>query len=101
MAAHPPKDPNHFCGYRTQRSMMSGESWKFAQVYSGKKMEWFGLVMMLPAAVSMIPAMDFDDDGIALLMAAVMMAELAIMMVPIILTEKALKKKFGGPPKKK
>ena len=101
MAAHPPGKPNQFLGYRTRRSTMSSESWKFAQVYSGKKMEWFGLIMLLPAAVSMLPAMDFDDDAIGLFMVAVLAAEMIIMMVPIVLTEKALKEKFGDPPKRK
>ncbi len=101
LAAHPPKEPNHFFGYRTRRSMRSIESWKFAQVYSGNKMEWLGLVMLLPAAVSMIPVMDSDEYGISMMMLAVVIAESVALMVPIFLTEKALKEKFGDPPKKK
>ncbi len=81
--------------------MRSIESWKFAQVYSGNKMEWLGLVMLLPAAVSMIPVMDSDEYGISMMMLAVVIAESVALMVPIFLTEKALKEKFGDPPKKK
>lgn len=101
LAAHPPKEPNHFIGYRTPRSMRSLESWKFAQVYSGRKMEWLGLVMLLPAAVSMIPVINSDEYGISMMMLTVIIIEAAVLIVPIFLTEKALKEKFGDPPKKK
>ena len=50
MFRFPPKKINMFYGYRTISSMKSQERWDFSQLYSAKKLIYFGFVM-LPFAV--------------------------------------------------
>ncbi|WP_339610405.1 SdpI family protein [uncultured Planktosalinus sp.] len=38
MLKYPPKNINHFYGYRTRRSMESKEKWDFAQIFSAREM---------------------------------------------------------------
>lgn len=48
-----PKDINHTFGYRTKRSMMNKDTWKFAHAYIGNR--WFicGLILM-PISVAIM-----------------------------------------------
>ena len=41
-----PKDINHIFGYRTKRSMMKMDTWKFAHAYIGKFWLICGLILM-------------------------------------------------------
>ena len=86
----PPKKRNRFFGYRTRSSMVSQESWDFAQSYSGKIMLISGIATLLVTAllVFLIPAM--RTDSIALIWAVCIQGLIVIVFIP--LTEKELKK---------
>jgi len=43
----PPKNINYLYGYRTKRAMKNTETWKEAQLYSGKLFTIFGPLIML------------------------------------------------------
>ena len=90
----PPKQINGFYGYRTRRSMKNQAAWDFSHLYCGKlwrKMGWF----MLPVSmIVMIPAFGKSDDIVGAVGGVVVTAECMVMLVSILLTEKALAKQF-------
>jgi len=83
---YPPKNINHFFGYRTGRAMKDQRSWDFAQVYSGKMMIYWGMVtMVLGFAVWMV----FPDD---IMIACIVVILQTVLIFPaIIATERKLK----------
>ncbi len=90
----PPTQINGFYGYRTRRSMKNQAAWDFSHLYCGKlwrKMGWF----MLPVSmIVMIPAFGKSDDIVGAVGGVVVTAECMVMLVSILLTEKALAKQF-------
>ncbi len=90
----PPIQINGFYGYRTRRSMKNQAAWDFSHLYCGKlwrKMGWF----MLPVSmIVMIPAFGKSDDIVGAVGGEVVTAECMVMLVSILLTEKALAKQF-------
>ncbi len=92
----PPTQINGFYGYRTRRSMKNQAAWDFSHLYCGKlwrKMGWF----MLPVSmIVMIPAFGKSDDIVGAVGGVVVTAECMVMLVSILLTEKALAKQFDG-----
>ena len=90
----PPTQINGFYGYRTRRSMKNQAAWDFSHLYCGKlwrKMGWF----MLPVSmIVMIPAFGKSDDIVGAVRGVVVTAECMVMLVSILLTEKALAKQF-------
>lgn len=91
----PPKEINGVYGYRTSRSMASQEAWDFAHQYMGRL--WFraGAVMLVLSGVAMLPCMGKDTGTVSLWGGILCGVECVILMLPIIPTEKALKKTFG------
>ncbi len=89
-----PTQINDFYGYRTRRSMKNQAAWDFSHLYCGKlwrKMGWF----MLPVSmIVMIPAFGKSDDIVGAVGGVVVTAECMVMLVSILLTEKALAKQF-------
>ena len=89
-----PTQINDFYGYRTRRSMKNQAAWDFSHLYCGKlwrKMGWF----MLPVSmIVMIPAFGMSDDIVGAVGGVVVTAECMVMLVSILLTEKALAKQF-------
>lgn len=90
----PPTQINGFYGYRTRRSMKNQAAWDFSHLYCGKlwrKMGWF----MLPVSmIVMIPAFGKSYDIVGAVGGVVVTAECMVMLVSILLTEKALAKQF-------
>jgi uncharacterized membrane protein len=86
----PPKKINNIYGYRTPRSMKSQEAWDFAQVYGAKKMMLAGLIMLV-AGILLLP-FNLTEHIAAVLSIGILLGS-AIWM--IVVTERALKKKFG------
>lgn len=84
-AKYPPKNINHWYGYRTKRSRKSQEAWEFAQTFASSQMKIWGALITMMAPLSF--SFDFSE--------AVGATIIAIMAVlPIVLTEFALSKKF-------
>ncbi len=90
----PPAEINGFYGYRTARSMASKEAWDFAHRYFGKLWLAAGLCMLPLSAVAMLPCLGRDADVVGLWGGIWCMAECVIMILTIIPTERALKKRF-------
>lgn len=91
----PPKEINGAYGYRTARSMASQEAWDFAHAYFGRLWKWTGLGMLLLSVPAMLPCLGKSDGMVGLWGIIVCAVECVVMILPIIPTERALKKRFG------
>ena len=84
----PPKKINAIYGYRTHRSMKNDEAWKFAQQYSSIRLLYAGLLLCAFSCIGLFVTLnelyEVIIGTIALLIAV---------LLPIYLTEKALKSK--------
>ena len=89
-----PKNINHFVGYRTTRSMKNKETWKFAHNYMGKLWYKYGIVLFVISAALMLLTIGQDEDAVGGLAAIITTVQVFVMIVPGILTEKALKENF-------
>ena len=89
-----PKDINHTFGYRTKRSMMNKDTWKFAHAYIGKL--WFicGLILMPISVAIMVSVLGKGTDTVGTVGAILTVVQMIPMIGTIIPTEYALKKYF-------
>ena len=91
----PPKDINGWYGYRTRRSMASQQAWDFAHKYIGRIWLYAGVIMTVPSALVMLPYMGGNKDEIGLWGGVMTGIQCIFMLLPILPTEKALKRHFG------
>lgn len=91
----PPRDINGVYGYRTPRSMASQEAWDFAHRYVGKLWLRVGAVMLVLSAAVMLPCMGKETGTVSLWGGILCGVETVVLILPIIPTERALKKTFG------
>lgn len=94
MLHHCPKTINHLVGYRTRRSMVSNDTWVFAHHYCGRQWYLIGLSMAGITFDIYLPftakAPEFYDHAYMI----VLWIQLAVMIIPVFFTEKALKEQF-------
>jgi len=93
-----PKDINYVSGYRTKRSMVSKETWDYANMTSGKY--WFNLgLVSLPifAIIGALVAVFIDHDSVTQINVGIF-GIMALQLIPFLsvipYTEKKLKMKF-------
>ena len=91
---NPPKRINDFYGYRTKRSMKNQDTWIFAHHFFGKSLLICGLVCVPLSLVPMCLVVDKGKDLIGMTGLIVVCLQAILMLTPIILTEKALKKNY-------
>ncbi|MEE1504952.1 MAG: SdpI family protein [Acutalibacteraceae bacterium] len=89
-----PKNINHFVGYRTTRSMKNNETWQFAHNYMGKLWFKYGVVLLIVTVILMFLPIGQDEDAVGGLAAIITTVQVFVMIVPCVLTEKALKENF-------
>ena len=89
-----PNNINNFVVYRTTRSMKNKETWKFAHNYMGKLWYKYGIVLFVISAALMLLTIGQDEDAVGGLAAIITMVQAFVMIVPGVLTEKALKENF-------
>ena len=89
-----PKRINRFHGYRTKMSMKNRETWDFAHKYIGDL--WFKLGAPLLAVTSVVSLVVFRESNEKILFWSyvIVIIQMAIMIVPVYFTEKALKANF-------
>ena len=82
-------------GYRTKRSIINMDTWKFAHDYCGQL--WFkaGLCMFVPSVLIHIPFYYSDEDVIGIVGAVLCMIQVVALIMAIFPTEKALKNTFN------
>lgn len=94
MWKHAPKKINGTVGYRTTRSMRNTETWKFAQEYCGRLWWKTGWVLTVLTILAQLPFMKQDTNAVGILSLVLVSVQLFLMLLTIIPTENALKKKF-------
>lgn len=90
MRKYPPKQINDLYGYRTTRSMLSQERWDFAQQYAAKEFLKWGTLLSLVALLGL-----FLEIGRTMGLVVGLLVGIAFVVIPCLLTEKALKDQFG------
>lgn len=94
MWKHSPKKINSVVGYRSKRSMINMDTWKFAHENCGKRWWKIGWIMLVPTILIQIPFYGKSDDLIGWIGLGICMVECTILLVSIIPTERALKEAF-------
>ena len=90
MRKYPPKQINYLYGYRTAQSMMSQERWEFAQQYAASVFLKWGALLSLIALLGLVLKI-----GEAIGLAIGLLIGIAFVAIPWMLTERALKERFG------
>jgi len=91
---NPPKQINSAYGYRTTRSLKSQETWDFAHKYMGKLLLYIGLIQFIPSLIPIIILRNEDNNILGISMIIIIATQIALLWIPIIPTEMALKKRF-------
>lgn len=90
----PPKEINGVYGYRTRRSTASQEAWDFAHRYIGRIWLYMGMIMTVLSVLAMLILIGGSKDEIGLWGGVLEGIQCVLMMLPILPTEKALKRRF-------
>lgn len=91
---NPPKTRNMGYGYRTTWSMKSQETWDFAHEYMGKVWLYTGIPLVIIPIVPLIAFRNLDKDALGNIILIIFVIQLVGMILPILPTEIALKKRF-------
>ena len=91
---NPPKKINSYYGYRTRRSVRSQETWDFAHYYFGKLWLVCGLVSLPLSLVPLCLVLGKSEQVISVAGLIVLGIQTLLLLVTILLTERALMKKF-------
>lgn len=89
-----PKEVNGIFGYRTPMSGKNKDTWMFANQYFGRLWYRLGCILMPLSVLAMLPVLGRDMDTVALAGTGVTIALSFLLLLPILPTERALRKKF-------
>ncbi len=95
MWKHCPQKINMVYGYRTKRSMINMETWKFAHDYCGKLWWKLGFILLVLSVLIHISFYGSNDDVIGTLGVYISTIQLIVLITSIIPVEIALKKTFS------
>ena len=90
----PPRKINGAYGYRTARSMASQEAWDFAHAYFGRLWKRMGLAMLPLSVLAMLTCLGKGENMVGLWGGILSAVECVPMLLAIVPTERALKKRF-------
>lgn len=91
-----PRNINPIFGYRTAMSMKNRDTWEFAHHYCGKIWFYCGLAALPLSGLSMILVIGRNETTISAAGCAVCLAQLIPLLLSVIFTENALKKRFDS-----
>ncbi len=94
MWKHCPSEINSVIGYRTKRSKLSQETWKFAHENCGKRWFYWGTIMLAVTLILQIVLLFIDKSLIETFTLPITFVSIAVLLISIFPTEKALKEKF-------
>ena len=94
MWKHCPGKINSVLGYRTKRSMRNMDTWKFAHEYCGRLWWKTGWILVIPTILLQLLFIKSSTDKISIFSLAMISIQTLILLLTIIPTENALKKKF-------
>lgn len=94
MWMHTPKNINGIIGYRTTRSMKNMDTWRFAHDYCGRLWWKIGWGILLPSVIVHVPFYGSPENTVGAVGGVLCTIQCIVLIVPIVLTENALKKNF-------
>ncbi|MBQ8924080.1 MAG: SdpI family protein [Lachnospiraceae bacterium] len=94
MWKHCPKEINGIIGYRTKRSMINLDTWKFAHDYCGRLWWKLGWIVLIPTIIIQIPFYGNNIKTIGIVGGIIVFIQCLTLIFSIMPTEKALKKHF-------
>ena len=89
-----PKEINYVYGYRTKRSMMNEETWRFANQYFGKVWYLCGLISVPLSVIATALVFGKGTETVGTIGGIITMLQMIPLVGAIIPTENALKKNF-------
>ena len=89
-----PKEINYVYGYRTKRSMMNEETWRFANQYFGKAWCFCGLILAPLSVMAIALVLGKGTETVGTIGGIITMLQMIPLVGAIIPTEIALKKNF-------
>ena len=95
MWKHYPKNINGSVGYRTTRSMINMDTWKFANEYCGHLWYKMGIVMLILSIIISIFIYQYDKSIVTTVSLILMTIQCIVLIASIFPTEIALKKTFN------
>lgn len=96
-----PKSKFAYSGYRTKMSMINIETWEYAHRFFGKLWFRFGIVLGVTSIIVLLFVIGKDKDIIGFVGMIVCYVQIAVMILPAIPTELALRKNFDKNGKRK
>ena len=96
-----PKSKFAYAGYRTKMSMINIETWEYAHRFFGKLWFRFGIVLGVTSIIVLLFVIGKDKDTIGFMGMIVCYVQIAVMILPAIPTELALRKNFDKNGKRK
>jgi len=89
-----PKEINETSGYRTAMSMKNKDTWLFAHVYCGRLCRVIGCIVLPLSVIAMLFVVGKGAGLIGACGGIVAIVQLIFLVIPVILTEKALGRTF-------
>ena len=89
-----PGTKNAYFGYRTKRSMSSQEAWNYSNRYCGRLMFYLGVIMAGITLILFLTIVRGSDDTVGWIGGGIALVQCACIFIPVVLTEKELKKRF-------
>ena len=89
-----PGQINMLFGYRTTRSMKNQDTWQFAHRHFGKTWYVCGLVLTPLSVLGMLLVLGKDENAVGIAGTVLCTIQLLPLLLPIIPTERALRKTF-------
>ena len=89
-----PKEINYVYGYRTKRSMMNEETWRFANQYFGKVWYLCGLILAPLSVIAIAIVFGKGPGTVGTVGGIITMLQMLPLIVAIVPTESELKKNF-------
>ena len=89
-----PKEVIYVYGYRTKRSMMNEETWRFANQYFGKVWYLCGLISVPLSVIATALVFGKGTETVGMIGGIITMLQMIPLVGAIISTESALKKNF-------
>lgn len=81
-------------GYRTAMSMKNADTWAFAHGYMGRIWKKWGIWMLIGTVPIMLYCMGGTEDEVGLWGGIVCLIQTIAICIPLIMTERALKRNF-------
>ena len=92
----PPASINAAFGYRSTMSMKNQETWKLAHTVCGRYWYCCGWILLPISAIPLLFVIGERAETVGFLGGAVCIAQLVLLAGTVVLTERALKRRFDG-----